>query len=221
MRHFYLRDSDVNVDLLDTIAVHCHHLTVFHLERVRPTLVPDPAPDNTENGGENQQQQQSPPMHRQFNVLTKHFTSPHLAVVSLIGCQIISLAGFDLLANATQLRVVSLSRNQLTSLEEQNGGRAFFPLGSGLWSIDLSYNRLRSIPMDWPFPGSLRVLRLDHNQFKVLQFDPFRAVWFGLSEFWIGGERFALFPFVMCTRKHFHFIYFSISTFQRTSLTAR
>lgn len=177
LERFYLRESAVNADLLDKIAIHCHRLTVFSLERVKVTLVPDPAiADNT--GADAQST-----LHRTFNVLTKHFTSRRLTLFSLVSCQILTLAGFDLLAEVTTLRVISLSKNHLTELES---GRAFFPRHSPeLWSLDLSYNKLRAIPMDWPFPASLRVLKLDHNLFKVLQFDPFKEVWAGLSEFWV------------------------------------
>lgn len=184
LERFYLRESAVNVDLLDQLVLHCHRLTVFSLERVKVTLVPDPAiADNT---GADQAT-----MHRQFNVLTQHFSSPQLTVFSLVSCQILTLAGFDLLADVTTLRMISLSKNHLTELES---GRSFFPLHSPeLWSLDLSYNKLRSIPMDWPFPASLRVLKLDHNLFKVLQFDPFKEIWGGLSEFWVHCKLFVAF----------------------------
>lgn len=176
LERFYLRESAVNVDLLDQLALNCHKLTTFSLERVRVTLVPDPAvPDNL---GTDQAT-----MHRQFNVLTQHFTSRNLRIFSLVSCQILTLAGFDLLADVSTLRMISLSKNHLTELES---GRNFFPRHSPeLWFIDLSYNKLRAIPMDWPFPNSLRVLKLDHNLFKVLQFDPFMEIWSGLNEFWV------------------------------------
>ena len=171
MERFYLRDSSISVDLLDRVALSCYRLQTLHLENILPTSIPQPSNEAH--------------MSRQFNVFTRRFVSDQLVIVNLINCRIISLLGLNLLENTTSIRMISLSRNHLTMLDNAQ----FFPTNAPyFWSLDLSYNKLRSISMEWVFPETLRVLKLDHNHFTVIPFDSFKSVWHNLDEFWIYGK---------------------------------
>ncbi|GFS92670.1 uncharacterized protein NPIL_244271 [Nephila pilipes] len=94
--------------------------------------------------------------------------------------------------NNKNLTICSLANNYISHVE-----RSIFPKPAvHLWSLDLSFNNIKSLPKDM-FDGmpSLHELKLDNNHLKIIPFKVVRPVWNRLTQLWIDDNEVLCWPF--------------------------
>ena len=105
--------------------------------------------------------------------------NPNIISFSLIDCNITSIQT-NLMNTWFELKMISLSNNMINELKRS----WFHSTLPSLWSLDLSYNMIETIPQDF-FNGmtAIRKLRLDNNRLKTLHKSWFQPIWPLLREF--------------------------------------
>ncbi|KFM80199.1 Carboxypeptidase N subunit 2, partial [Stegodyphus mimosarum] len=107
----------------------------------------------------------------------------NLTFIQLINCSIrwLHIKAFN---RNTKLAILSLANNLITKVLS-----SMFPQPAYyLWSLDLSYNKLKWLPGDlFKSMFSLRELKLDNNDFKDVSVSLFSPVWNTLNNLWLKG----------------------------------
>ncbi|GIY22102.1 uncharacterized protein CDAR_222971 [Caerostris darwini] len=102
--------------------------------------------------------------------------------------------------NNDNLTICSLANNHIVELK-----RSMFPKpAKHLWSLDLSFNKIRSLPKDmFAEMPSLHELKLDSNRLKIFEVDRVVPVWDRLTQLWIDDNNVLCWPFCrVAGKKH-------------------
>ncbi|XP_055926247.1 chaoptin-like [Argiope bruennichi] len=119
--------------------------------------------------------------------------------------------------NIKKLTICSLANNYITEVK-----RSMFPQpATYLWNLDLSFNRLKSLPKDmFDDMPSLHELKLDNNHLRYFKVELVKPMWNQLTQLWLDGNNALCWPFCWIIEKE-HRPLFLDSAKCRTSKSIR